>query len=51
MKTQMFDKMKYDLRGHFSQNHFSTFVYGPILMKIFMNANIIKTQLIHKIEP
>ena len=26
------------------QNHYSTFVYGPILMKICMNANIIKTQ-------
>ena len=26
------------------QNHHSTFVYGPILMKICMNASIIKTQ-------
>ena len=40
-----FDKMKYDLKGHtrppLCQNHSSTFVYGSILMKINMNANII----------
>jgi hypothetical protein len=29
--------------------HFSTFVYGPILMKICINANIMKTELLHKI--
>jgi hypothetical protein len=51
MKTQFFHKMKYDLKGHprsykttFMQNHSSTFVYGPILMKICMNADIIKMQ-------
>ena len=48
MKTQIFHKMKYDLKGHIRpllcQKHFSTFVYGPILMKIFIIANIIKTQ-------
>ena len=43
--------MKYDLKGHsrsykttFMPNHSSTFVYGPIFMKICMNANIMKTQ-------
>ena len=48
--------MKYDLKGHprsyktsFVHYHFSTFVYGPILMKIYMNANITKTQFFHKI--
>jgi hypothetical protein len=28
------------------QNHSSTFVYGPILMEICMNANIMKTQFL-----
>ena len=36
------------IQGHIrpllSQNYSSTFVYGPILMKLFMNANIMKTQ-------
>ena len=36
------------IQGHIRpplyQNHSSTFVYGPILMKICMNANIMKTQ-------
>ena len=36
MKTQLFHKMKYDLRGHprplLGQNHSSIFVYGPILI-------------------
>ena len=48
--------MKYDLKGHqghirplLGQNHFSTFVYGPILMKICMNA-IMKTYFFHKIR-
>ena len=27
-----------------------TFVYGPIFMKISMNANIVKTQIFHKIK-
>ena len=38
--------MKYDLKGHpksykftFCQKHSSTFVYGPILMKFFINTN------------
>ena len=39
--------MKYKLKGHsrplLCQNHSSAFVYGPILMKICMNANIMKT--------
>ena len=35
------------IQGHkrpLCPNHSSTFVYGPILMKICMNANIMKTQ-------
>ena len=32
------------------QNHSRTFVYGPIFMKICMNANIMKTQFFHKIN-
>ena len=50
----IFDIMKYDLKGYqghiippLCQNHSSTFVYGPILMKIGINANIIKTQFFH----
>ena len=46
--------IKYDLKGHPShirpplcQNHSSTFGYGPNLIKICMNANIIKTQFFH----
>ena len=31
------------------QNHFSPFVYGLILMKICINANIMKTQIFHKL--
>ena len=35
------------MQGHkrplLCQNHSSTFVYGPILIKICMNANIMKT--------
>ena len=37
--------MMYDLKGHTRSNDkttFSTFVYGQILMKICMNANIMK---------
>ena len=40
--------MKYDLRSYkttFLHFYSITFVYGPILMKICMNANFIKTQL------
>ena len=56
MKTQLFDKMRYDLKDHsrshktpgpLCQNYSSTFVHGPILIKICMNANIIKTQVFH----
>ena len=40
------------MQGHKRQkkkkNHFRTFVYGPIFMKIFMNANIIQMQFFHK---
>ena len=47
------NKIKYDLKGHIisllCQNFFSTFVYGPILMKDYMNANIMMTQFFHKI--
>ena len=42
------------IKGHtrppLFQNHSSTFVYGPILMKICMNANITKTQFSHQIR-
>ena len=42
------------MQGHkrqlLCQNHSRTFVYGPIFMKICMNANIMKTQLFHKIK-
>ena len=48
MMTQFFHEMKYDLKGHIRpllcQKHSSTFVYGQILMKNFMNANNMKTQ-------
>ena len=41
------------IQGHIRpllcQNRSSTFVYGPILMKIGMNANIMKTQFFHEI--
>ena len=33
------------IRPHLRQNHSSTFVYEPILMKICMNANIMKTYM------
>ena len=39
MKTQILYKYKYDLKGHPRSYHSSTFVYGPILMKICMNPN------------
>ena len=55
--TQIFHKMKYDLKGHprslrplFCQNHSSTFVYGPILVIICMNANTIQTQFLELIK-
>ena len=51
MKAQIFHKIKYDLKGHirllFIHDHSSTFVYGPILMKICKNADIMKTQFVH----
>ena len=44
-------KINYDLKGHkrppSCQNHSSTYVFGPILIKICMNANIMKTQFFH----
>ena len=47
--------MMHDLKGHprsnetnICQNHSRIFVYGPILMKICMNANIMKRQFFHK---
>ena len=46
----IFDKKKV-IQGHIRpllcQNHSRTFVHGPILMKICMNANIMKTQFSH----
>ena len=33
------------------QNLCSTFVYGPILIKICMNDNIMKTQFFHEMSP
>ena len=37
------------MRPILCQNHSSRFVYGPILMKICMNANTIKTQFFYEI--
>ena len=37
------------IHTNFHQNNSSTFVYGPILMEICMNANIMKPQFFHKI--
>ena len=41
------------IQGHIRQllcqNHYSAFIYGPILIKICVNANIMKTQFFHKI--
>ena len=48
IKTHIFHKMKYD---HLYANFFSTFVNGPILIKIYINANIMKTQFFHKPWP
>ena len=40
------------IQGHIRpilcQNHSSTFIYGPILIEICMNANILKTQFFMK---
>ena len=36
------------IRPHLCQNHSSPFIYGPIL-KICMNANIMKTHYFHKL--
>ena len=56
MKTQIFHEFKYDLKGHpwsyrplLCQNHSSSFIYGSILIKICMNANIMKKHFFHKI--
>ena len=53
MQDANFHCMKYDLNGHIRtlacQNHSCTFVYGPIMMKIYMNANITKTHFFKKI--
>ena len=42
----------HDLKGYIRlllcQNHSSTFFYGLILIKICMNANIMKTHFFHK---
>ena len=44
MKTQILHNMKYEFQSHIRpllcQNPSSTFVYGLILLKILMNANI-----------
>ena len=52
MMTQFFHKMKYDLKGHIRpllyQKRSRTFVYEPILTKICMNANIMKTHFFLK---
>ena len=37
------------IRPHLCQNHSSTFVYGPILMKICMNVNIIKLYMTYNL--
>ena len=49
--TQFFHKMQYDLKDHPSsyKTTFSPFVDGPILIKICMKANIMKTQFFHKL--
>ena len=51
MKMQIFHEIKYDLKGYprsykttFMPKSSSTFLYGPTLVKIGMNANIMKTQ-------
>ena len=48
-----FHNLKYDFKGHlrsykttFMQKSYSTFVYGPILIKNCKNANIMKTQFL-----
>ena len=55
MKTNFFHKMKYDLKGHpmsykttFMPKCSNSFVYVPILIKISMNANILKTQIFQR---
>ena len=55
MKTPIFQSMKHYLKGHlrsykttFRLNS-STFVHGPILLKIYMNANFMKTQFFPKV--
>ena len=41
--------MQGHIRPFLCQNHSGTLIYGPILMKICMNANIINTHFFHKI--
>ena len=53
MKTQICHKIKFDLKGHprslLCKKNSRTFVYGPILIKICINANIMKTHFFNKI--
>ena len=53
MKTQICHKVKFDLKGHprslLCKKKSRTFVYGPILIKICINANIMKTHFFNKI--
>ena len=56
MKTQFFRKMTLKvIQGHkrllFCKNHSTTFVNGLILMKICINAKIMKTQFFIKLWP
>ena len=55
MRTQIFDKVKYDLKGHprsylkdFSFFLSSIFIYEPILVQILMKPHNIKTQICKK---
>ena len=43
-KCFVYLSIKCHITPDFCQNHSSTFLYGPILMKICMNVNIMKTQ-------
>ena len=50
MKKQIFHKITYDIKGYWFKGlwdyfFFGTFIYEPILMKICMNTNIMKTQI------
>ena len=55
MKTQIFHKIKNDLiedhiRPLLCYNHVGTFINEPILIKICMNVNLMKTQICHKMR-